>query len=104
MEPDDIRAPDGAVDAEAARQIVRELLARAEAAGAVPCVLVGDTADYGRWWVQGYQSRAFVEDGVIVRALAGNGPFVIPKDGSEPFALSSAEPTHVQIERLSAHE
>ena len=35
-----------------------------------------------------------------LRALAGNGPVVIPKDGSEPFTLSSAEPTDVQIERL----
>lgn len=90
------------MDAEAARRVVRELLARAEAAGGVPCVLVGDTEDYGRWWVQGYQSRAFVEDGDIMRALAGNGPFAIPKDGSEPFALSSAEPTDVQITRLQA--
>ena len=88
------------MDAEAARQVVRELLARAEDAGGVPCVLVGDIEDYGRWWVQGYQSRAFVEDGDIMRALAGNGPFVIPKNGSEPFTLSSAEPTDVQIERL----
>ena len=92
------------LDAQEARQIVTELLRRAESTGGVPCVLVGDAKDHGRWWVQGYQSRAFVEDGDIMQALAGNGPFVIPKDGSEPFALSSAEPTHVQIERLSAHD
>jgi hypothetical protein len=88
------------VDDEAARQVVRDLLSRAEEAGAPACVLVGETKDYGRWWVQGYQSRAFVEDGDIMQALAGNGPYVVPKDGSEPFTLSSAEPADVQMERL----
>ena len=34
-----------------------------------------------------------------MQALAGDGPVVIPKDGSEPFTLSSAEPTDVQMER-----
>lgn len=88
------------IDAEGARQIVRDMLSRAEAAGGPPCVLVGETKDHGRWWVQGYQSRAFVEDGDIMQALAGNGPIAVPKDGSEPFALSSAEPADVQMERL----
>lgn len=90
------------IDAETAQQIVRDLLAKAESAGSPPCVLVGDAKDYGDWWVQGYQSRAYVEDGDVMQALAGNGPIVVPKDGSEPFALSSALPAEVQMERLRA--
>ena len=88
------------IDADTAQQVVRELLARNEAVGGVPCMLVGDAEDYGHWWVQGYQSRAFVETGNPLRALAGNGPYVVPKDGSEPFALSSAEAAAVQMARL----
>ncbi|MEZ3161981.1 YrhB domain-containing protein [Microbacterium sp. BWT-B31] len=88
------------IDAETARRIVREMLAAAEKSGGVPCELVGEAKDFGRWWVQGYQSRAFVEGGDILSALAGNGPIAVPKDGSEPFALSSAEPAADQMERL----
>ncbi len=98
MEPDDIRAAYGAVDAEAARQVVRELLARAEAAGGVPssCAIPRTTGAGGSRGIRAGLSS----NGDIMRALAGNGPVVIPKDGSEPFTLSSAEPTDVQIERL----
>lgn len=89
------------VNAEAAQRIVRGLLTDEEMHGGVACVLVGDPEDHGRWWVQGYQSRAFVQDGDIMQALAGNGPFAIPKDGSKPFRLGSAEPAAVQLQRIS---
>lgn len=90
------------ITAAAARQVVLQLLADKEAAGSVPCVLVGEIKDYGDWWVQAYQSRALIVDGDEDAALAGNGPIVVPKDGSEPFALSSAEPADEQMKRLSA--
>lgn len=78
------------------------MLADAEEHGGVSCVLVGDPEDYGRWWVQAFQSRALIEDGDEDAALAGNGPIVIRKDGSAPFRLSSAEPARAQMTRLSA--
>ncbi|UCZ59006.1 YrhB domain-containing protein [Mycolicibacterium phocaicum] len=68
----------------------------------MPPVLVGEPVDYESWWVQGYQSRAFVEDGDENAALAGNGPIVVPKDGSAPFQLSSALPAAVQMKRIRA--
>lgn len=82
--------------------IVEAILAEHTATGGVPYVLVGEPVDYEFWWVQGYQSRAFVEDGDENAALAGNGPIVVPKDGSAPFQLSSALPTGVQMERIRA--
>jgi len=88
------------LDPGAAQAVVRRILAEREAEGGTPCVLYGEPKDYGDWWVQGYQSRAFVEDGEENAALAGNGPIVVPKDGSEPFALSSALPAAVQMEQL----
>lgn len=92
------------VDAVEAQRIAVELLAEGERSGGVPCVLVGEPEDHGRWWVQGYQSRAFMEDGDVMQALAGNGPFAIPKDGSPPFRLGSAEPADVQLARIRGRE
>lgn len=92
------------VDAAEARRIALRMLADAEQRGGTPCVLVGRPEDHGRWWVQGYQSRAFMEDGDVMQALAGNGPFAIPKDGSAPFRLGTAEPADVQLARLRERE
>ncbi|WP_231562938.1 YrhB domain-containing protein [Microbacterium mangrovi] len=90
------------IDADAAKRIVAEMLEEAETRGGPACVVVGEPIDFDRWWVQGYQSRAFVEDGDFLSALAGNGPIAVPKDGSPPFALSAAEPADVHIARLLA--
>jgi hypothetical protein len=90
------------IDADAAREIVREALRDAEDRGGVRCVLVGETLDYGEWWVQGYQSEAFAVHGDVFQALAGNGPYVIPKNGDAVFTLSSAEPVDTQMARLAA--
>lgn len=67
------------IDAESAREIVRDALRHAEDGSGVRCVLVGETLDYGAWWVQGYQSEAFAV-----------------------FTLSSAEPVDEQMARLAA--
>ncbi|MBN9212881.1 MAG: hypothetical protein BGO45_16550 [Microbacterium sp. 71-36] len=90
------------IDAESAREIVREALRHAEDRGGVRCVLVGETLDFGEWWVQGYQSEAFAVHGDVFQALTGNGPYVIPKDGDAVFTLSSAEPVDAQMARLAA--
>jgi hypothetical protein len=87
-------------DAVAAQHVAQEILAARARDGGIDCVLVGEPTDYGHWWVQGYQSRAFVERGDFLQALAGNGPIVVPKDGSEPFALTSAEPEELQMQRV----
>lgn len=90
------------IDAEAARVLVRQALRHAADRGGVRCVLVGETLDYGAWWVQGYQSEAFAVHGDVFQALAGNGPYVIPKNGDAVFTLSSAEPVDAQMARLAA--
>lgn len=90
------------IDAERAKVIVEAILAENMANGGVPCVPVGEPVDYEFWWVQGYQSRAFIEDDDANAILVGNGPIVVPKDGSAPFQLSSALPAAVQMERIRA--
>ena len=90
------------IDADTAREIVREALRHAEDRGGVRCVVAGETLDYGKWWVQGYQSEAFAVHGDVFQALAGNGPYVIPKNGDAVFTLSSAEPVDAQMARLGA--
>ncbi|MDQ1085400.1 MULTISPECIES: YrhB domain-containing protein [Microbacterium] len=89
------------IDASGARESVRKALSEAEERGMPRCVLVGETLDYGSWWVQGYQSEAFTISGNVFEALTGNGPYVVPKNGDAPFILSSAEPVDVQMERLA---
>jgi len=89
------------IDADAAREIVREALRHAEDRGGVRCVLVGETLDYGSWWVQAYESEGFAVHGDVFQALAGNGPYVIPKNGDAVFRLSSAEPVDAQMARLA---
>lgn len=90
------------IDAEAARELVRQALRHAADRGGVRCVLVGETLDFGAWWVQAYQSEAFAVHGDVFQALAGNGPYVIPKNGDAVFTLSSAEPVDAQMARLAA--
>lgn len=88
------------IDEAGAREIVRKALRGAEEHGMPRCVLVGETLDYGSWWVQGYQSEAFADHGDVFQALTGNGPYVVPKDGGAVFTLSSAEPVDEQMDRL----
>lgn len=80
------------LDADAAREIVREALRGAEDRGGVRCVRVGETLDFNSRWVQGYQSGAFAVHGDIFEALTANGPYVIPKNGDAVLRLSNAEP------------
>ncbi|MBT9605263.1 YrhB domain-containing protein [Microbacterium sp.] len=90
------------IDAEAAREIVRVALRGAEDRSGVRCVLVGETLDYGAWWAQGYQSEALAVHGDVFQSLAGNGPYVIPKNGDAVSTLSSAESVDAQMARLAA--
>lgn len=87
-------------DAAAATRALVALLQEWEATTGVECIPVGEPVEYGPYWVQGYQSKAFVLDGDFSSALAGNGPVVIPKDGSDLFSLNSSEPAGTQMERL----
>lgn len=36
-------------------------------------------------WAFSYNARAYLESGNITAALAGNGPVIVPKDGSTPY-------------------
>ena len=36
-------------------------------------------------WAFYYDSRAFIEEGNILFALAGNGPVIVPRSGAEPY-------------------
>lgn len=36
-------------------------------------------------WEFGYNTREFLEQGVIRASLVGNGPVIVPRSGEEPF-------------------
>ena len=74
--------------AEQAQQSVQRILDGWARDGGVSC-LAQAAIDEGDRWVVGFQSRAFVVDGDLGAALAGNAPFAVPKDGSAPYQLPS---------------
>jgi len=50
------------------------------------------------WWIVLYNSREYYEAQNPLFSLAGNGPFVVPKDGSACFALQTNTSVESQIE------
>lgn len=62
---------------------------------------MGETLDYGAWWVQGYQSEAFAVRGDLDETLVGNMPIVVPGDHRAPYALSSSEDIEMPLQRLA---
>lgn len=88
------------VDRDEAEAIVLKRLHAAEEVDGIERAFAQEPDELPGHWVFFYQGRRYLEDGDITHALAGNGPIVIPKDGSEPFTLSAAEPIEPQLERL----
>ncbi|NUU12154.1 YrhB domain-containing protein [Curtobacterium flaccumfaciens] len=50
------------------------------------------------WWIVLYNSREYYEAQNPLFSLAGNGPFVVPKDGSACFTLQTYASVESQIE------
>lgn len=49
------------------------------------------------WWIVLYDSRAWYETGNPLLCLAGNAPFVVPKDGSPTFRLRTTTSVEAQL-------
>ncbi|WP_139195143.1 YrhB domain-containing protein [Curtobacterium sp. MCBA15_001] len=49
------------------------------------------------WWIVLYDSRAWYETGNPLLRLAGNAPFVVPKDGSPSFRLRTTTSIEAQL-------
>lgn len=50
------------------------------------------------WWIVLYNSREYYETQNPLVSLAGNAPFVVPKDGIACFALQTDTSVESQIE------
>ncbi|MCS6550608.1 YrhB family protein [Curtobacterium flaccumfaciens] len=51
------------------------------------------------WWIVLYNSRKYYETQNPLFSLAGNGPFVAPKDGGACFTLQANTSVESQIEQ-----
>jgi hypothetical protein len=51
-------------------------------------IVIGRCKETDEGWEFGYNSRAFLEGGDIGASLIGNGPVVVPRDGSPPYVGS----------------
>ncbi len=89
--PGDMITPDDAV--RAAEHLLREQSGETGA----DLVVVGAPSEISGHWVVGYNSRAYVEEGDVASALAGNGPIAVPQSGAPPFFLS---PVRTAIDQL----
>lgn len=88
------------ISLEEARDLALARLREATVEDAISRAFFGDPIESAAFWVFPYNSTEFVETGDFLAGLAGNGPIVVPKDGSPLFELTSAEPVQPQIERL----
>jgi hypothetical protein len=57
---------------------------------------ITSVVEYDQAWAIGYNTRRFI-DGTLSASLLGNGPVVVPKDGSDPYLASSARPVADQL-------
>lgn len=81
-----------------AKHIAEDYLARANAR--IPCVLLErHTQEHPFGWIFFWNSRAFVEKGDSGAALAGNGPFLVEREGGRVLQFGSGIP----LERSVAH-
>lgn len=50
------------------------------------------------YWVVFWNSASYWETGSPFDAIVGNGPLIVPKDGSEPFTFGSGEEWQTTLE------
>lgn len=53
-------------------------------------IVISGCEELSDCWVFYYDSRAFLEEGDILSALAGNRPVIVPKSESDPYLDSIA--------------
>jgi hypothetical protein len=86
-------------EGEARRIAERDLDRRIRPDAGLDIVITG-VQDFPGYWVVNYNSRAFVETGSFLDALAGNAPIIIDKATGESRFGSTAEPIEDQLERM----
>ena len=55
-------------------------------------IVISKCQEIEEGWSFGYNTRAFVEDGDIMSALAGNGPVIVPRSGAAPYIAPAVPP------------
>jgi hypothetical protein len=84
-----------------AHATVERLLAERTGQTRIDLLLDEEATGEEPWcWVFYYNSRAYLETGMISHALAGNGPIVVDKDFGTVHELATARPTEEQLEEL----
>ncbi len=81
-------------------QVVRALEEMEQTAGTALMLDDRETRTESWCWVFFYNSRAYIEDGNEIEALAGNGPIVVEKATGRMHALTAAYPVEDQLARL----
>jgi len=87
-----------AVTKEQAIAIAEKLLDREVRPNLDEEVAVTEVREFPTCWVAGYNTRAYIETGSVVHALAGGGPIIINRRTGEARLGTSALPAEDQVD------
>lgn len=85
-----------------ARRLVEAKIStwRLVAPGAEIVIVDASTRETDFGWIFFYQSKEYLETGVLKYALAGNAPFIVDRDSGEIVETSTAYPIEHYIEEF----
>lgn len=75
----------------------------AQRSGQIEVIWDRDWLETDDFWVLFHDGREAYETGNPLLGLAGNAPFVVPKDGGAPFRLNTATDPVKQLRQLGQH-
>jgi Immunity protein 35 len=81
-----------------ARRIGERDLDQSVRPDAGPDIVITGVLDYPGFWVVTYNTRAFVETGSFLEALAGNSPIIIDKVTGKSRFGNTAQPIEEQLD------
>lgn len=88
------------MDINSARASALDVLATLESPGTPLTLDEEGVADHRTWcYVFYWNSRRYLETGDPMSYVAGNGPIVVPTDGSPPFVLPTYEEPNVLLDQ-----
>lgn len=85
-------------DQETATRIAAEFLETEVRPGVGQEVVLTEVREFPTCWVAGYNTKAYVETGSVIHALAGGGPIIVNRRSGEVRMGTSALPAEDQLD------
>lgn len=85
-------------DREEATRIAVEFLETVVRPGVGQDMVLTEVREFPTCWAAGYNTRAYVETGSVIHALAGGGPIIVNRRSGEVRMGTSALPAEDQLD------